>query len=163
MSIDTTIYFTDEGKPDINALTAKLDECLEGNAEGTTISALWRVLTVWVRELEDTLKVENDESVELPDETTELIDMAKEHGLAFVFDHLGYDGLGNVVVDLNRQHIVLVTKLVTLVRVGFLVRVDGERATLDSVRDPDLNKMLRTIMQAVDAEDAAVAIQRENK
>jgi len=74
MANNTLDYFTDEGKPNIEALTARLNECLQGIDQEKTILELWRILVVWVRELEDTLKVENDESIELDDETAQLKD-----------------------------------------------------------------------------------------
>jgi len=46
--------------------------------------------------------------------------------------------------------------LVTLVRVGFLVTVGGERATADIVGEPKLRELLMTILQAKDTE-AAIA------
>ncbi len=46
---------------------------------------------------------------------------------------------------------------VTLVRIGFLVTVDGERATADTVREPSIRELLLTILQAKDSESAARA------
>ena len=59
-----------------------------------------------------------------------------------------------------REHITkLETTLqgtVALVRIGFLVTVDGERIKPDLVRNPETRALLMTILQAEDT-DAAIA------
>lgn len=59
------------------------------------------------------------------------------------------------------EYKILIAKLVTLIRVGFLVRVDGERATIDTVRNVELHKLLMTILQAEDSEIASFTILKE--
>lgn len=51
----------------------------------------------------------------------------------------------------------LVGTLTTLVRIGFLLSVDGERATSDIVRDPETRGLLMSILQAVDSNAAAIS------
>jgi hypothetical protein len=87
----------------------------------------------------------------------EAVKVAKEKGLPFALDYIGYDGLGNLANDLSKR----TRELVTLVRVGFLVRIDGERATVDTVREPELHELLMTILQANDTETAYIAIREE--
>lgn len=45
-------------------------------------------------------------------------------------------------------------QLVALVRIGFLVTVDGERATPDFVQEPATRELLLKILQAKDTEAA---------
>lgn len=87
----------------------------------------------------------------------EAVTVAKEKGLPFALDYIGYDGLGNLANNLFKH----IAELVTLVRVGFLVRIDGERATVDTVREPELHELLRTILQAKDTEEAVHLIERK--
>lgn len=49
-------------------------------------------------------------------------------------------------------------KLVTLVRFGFLVTVNGERAKADDVKEPGLRRTLMTVLQAKDTEAARDAL-----
>ena len=49
-----------------------------------------------------------------------------------------------------------VRELVTLVRIGFLVTVDGGRATADTVAEPGLRALLFSILQAEDTAQAVV-------
>ena len=49
-------------------------------------------------------------------------------------------------------------RLVALVRVGFLVTVNGERATADLVRDPETRDLLLTILGAKDTAAAVEAL-----
>lgn len=51
-------------------------------------------------------------------------------------------------------------RLVTLVRIGFLASVEGERATADLVREPEHRALLMAILQAEDTEHAVAAIDR---
>jgi hypothetical protein len=51
-----------------------------------------------------------------------------------------------------------VAELVALVRIGFLVTLDGERATPDLVRNPGLRGLLFTILQAEDTDAARAAL-----
>lgn len=48
--------------------------------------------------------------------------------------------------------------LVLLVRVGFLVTVNGVRGSTDVINDPDLRKLLFTILQAPNTADAIKAV-----
>jgi hypothetical protein len=48
--------------------------------------------------------------------------------------------------------------LALLVRIGFLVTVDGERATTEIVRDPETRKVLMAILQAKDADAAGLVV-----
>lgn len=50
------------------------------------------------------------------------------------------------------------TKLVTLIRMGFLVTVNGERGRTDIVNDPAHRELLFTILQAKDVEQAVAAL-----
>jgi hypothetical protein len=49
-------------------------------------------------------------------------------------------------------------KLVALVRIGFLVTINGERADADVVNDPEMRKLLFTILQAKDTAAAIAAL-----
>lgn len=49
-------------------------------------------------------------------------------------------------------------KLVTLVRVGFLVTVNGERATADTVANPEVRETLFSILQAKDTAAALASL-----
>ncbi len=89
-----------------------------------------------------------------------MVALAKEKGLPFVLDHMGYDGLANIANGLTVNRIEQMKTLVTLVRIGFLVRVDGERGTPDVVRDPEARKLLMTILQASNADEACLDILR---
>lgn len=70
----------------------------------------------------------------------------------------GAKALESLETILNEQEI-LRNNLVTLVRFGFIVNVDGRRATSDTIVDPTLRELLKTILRAEtikDAQDAMV-------
>lgn len=52
--------------------------------------------------------------------------------------------------------------LITLVRFGFLVNVDGKRATSDTIVDPTLRELLKTILRAETIKDAQDAVMKSD-
>lgn len=66
----------------------------------------------------------------------------------------GHYVFAHAVVSLFEQ----LESLVTLVRIGFLVTVNGEKGRTDVVNDPELRKLLFTILQAQDIAAAISAV-----
>ncbi len=64
----------------------------------------------------------------------------------------------NIFADEIEDLRVDVAFLVALVRIGFLVTENGERATADLVRHPATRDLLLTILQAKDAHAATAAV-----
>lgn len=115
------------------------------------------------------LERERDEALDREAGTSDAMDGMRERALAAeaaLAESAKREGewrrkFGRAAHELNEAEAALADMrraLTVLVRIGFLVSVDGERANADDVREPQLRKLLFTILQAEDTETATRAL-----